>query len=64
MKTRQIAIIAVALLTASGDVTAQSTDPAVVTYKIAEGGTTRLFDIIISPKLATEAGLIAVAKRL
>jgi hypothetical protein len=64
MKTRQITIIAIALLTASGGITAQSIDPSAVTYKIAEGGTTRLFDIIIPPKFATEAGLIAVAKRL
>lgn len=35
-----------------------------VTYKVAEGGTTRLFDIIIPQKFATEPGLIAVAKRL
>jgi len=35
-----------------------------VSYKVAEGGDTRVFDIIIPPKFATEAGLIAVAKRL
>src|SRR5262249_5081680 len=41
-----------------------SIDPSTVTYKVADGGTPRMFNIIIPSKFATEAGLIAVAKRL
>lgn len=44
--------------------TGASIDPSAVTYKVAEGGTTRMFDVIIPSKFASEAGLIAVAKRL
>jgi hypothetical protein len=35
-----------------------------VTYKIVNGRGTRIWDIVIPPKFATEAGLIAVAKQV
>jgi hypothetical protein len=39
-------------------------DPSAVTYRIVEGPGTRLGHIIIAPKYASEAGLVAVAKRI
>ena len=41
-----------------------SINPSTVSYKIVNGRGSRLWDIVIPPKFATEAGLIAVAKRL
>jgi hypothetical protein len=41
-----------------------SVDPSAVAYKIVEGPGTRLGHIVIPPRFATEAGLIAVAKRV
>ena len=41
-----------------------SVDPSAITYKIVEGPGTRLGHIIIPTKYASEAGLVAVAKRI
>jgi hypothetical protein len=62
------AFLFTAVIAGSATLVAQSRDelidPASVSYKIVDGRGTRIWDIVIPSKFATEPGLIAVAKRL